>query len=131
MPTAHNLLTLLGVSFLLGARTTAHHRDASPNPNPKPPPRPASHLDLTGPRHATRGGTITVRVPANTESITVHIGRPSKIRYPVPPNGVVTFPVPEVPTGTFVWVVAGQARQRALILVEVVAHGPRAEQWAV
>jgi hypothetical protein len=92
---------------------------------------PKTSPDLTGPRHATRGGTITVRVPTNTESITVHIGGPSEIRYPVPANGVVTFPVPEVPIGTFVWVVAGQARQRALILVEVVAHGPRAEKWEV
>lgn len=80
--------------------------------------------ELTGPATAPEGGTITVEVSGNASEIDVSIGGPS-IRYPVPADGKVTFPVPAGATGgMLVKVSIGEGLKRKLIFVEIIGSAP-------
>jgi hypothetical protein len=79
---------------------------------------------LQGPSTAASGGTITVQVSTGDSSITVNTGGPDESTFPVPADGAVTFPVPNVPAGTIVAVVAGRGLTASIIYIEVVAPGP-------
>jgi hypothetical protein len=80
---------------------------------------------LTGPASAVQGGSITVQVESGDGSIVVTTGGVGdQVVLPVPPDGKVTFPVPNVTPGTLVRVTTGKGNRMTIIQVEVVSTGP-------
>jgi hypothetical protein len=78
-----------------------------------------------GTRGASSGGSITVEVGPNDQSIDVVNGSSGeKTTVPVAPGKTTTVPLPPAPAGTFVVVKIGRGRNARVILVEIIGPNP-------
>lgn len=79
---------------------------------------------VSGPGTAPQGGSVTVSVSSGDQSVTVSTGGADSTTVPVPPGGVVTVPVPNVPLGWVLAFVVGKGNRKSIHLVEVIAPAP-------
>ena len=75
---------------------------------------------VTGPSTASQGGSASVKVESGDGSVTVRSPAGSTTQ-PVPPGGGVTVPVPEVPPGSALVVVAGRGNRKSVHWIEVIS----------
>jgi len=81
---------------------------------------PAQGLRCTGP--VVSGGVMEIDVATNDQSIrVVNCFNGASTTHPVGPGKRVTIPVPPVPPGTILCIVAGRGLNAHVIAVEVIA----------
>jgi hypothetical protein len=83
---------------------------------------PQNGEGVRGPIVAPQGGTVTIEVGPNENTIEVHAGGQGDTKsYRVEPDKSASIPIPAVPPGTILALYVGTGPNRRRLYIEVVA----------